>query len=103
MKGAVQGFVEDLWGIRGGRVLHVSVENLGRALAEAVVEDLRESESYDPENDRRVLWAREVIRDMRKRPGFTFPKASPELEACMETMLLPGLRPCGKDLAAGAA
>ena len=78
-----------------------NVPVLSRLLAETVARDVAENEDYDPEADRRVLWAREVLADARARPVGSKPIASAALEACMEVVLLPEMAACGRAAAAG--
>ena len=74
---------------------------LGRGLGLAVAQDVGGRAGYDPELDRRVLWAREVL--AAARDGSRVCLVSGELEACVEFALgLDGERSrCGKEMAAG--
>lgn len=97
---AVGHCVRALWGVRGsGRLDGDAVPTWGRMLAEAVQADARAVDSYSPEEDRRVLWAREVLAAALR--GETRCRAGVELEATIEYLLGITREPCGKDLAAG--
>lgn len=100
---AVDHFIGALWGAREmkrGKIDADSVKTWGRMLAEAVQGNVRESEGYSPEEDRKVRWAREVLASAVR--GEVPCKASVELEATVEWLVM-GRRPCGKDLAAGVS
>lgn len=94
--------VHALWSVRdsnGGRIESAAVKTWGRLLAEAVQAEARENDSYSPEMDKRVLWAREVIQAAVR--GERQCRASAELEATMDFLLEIRHEPCGKDWAAG--
>lgn len=102
---AVRLFCALLWEMRErtGGMIDDSLRLLwGRLLAFAVWAKLLVDEGYDPEVDRQVLWAREVLAAAWR--GFPGCLASAELEATVAFQL--GRRealvePCGKDRAAG--
>lgn len=77
------------------------VVSLARTLAVATWQEVEASPGYDPESDRRVLWAREMIQLLRE--GVK-PRLNEALMATAEFLL--GIEreeraPCGKELAAG--
>lgn len=96
--------VRALWDVReagGGRIASGVVKTWGRMLAEAVQAMARAQESYSPEEDHRVLWAREVLQAARQ--GKVRCQAAGDLEAM--TAYLLGVDKerelSGRDLAAG--
>jgi hypothetical protein len=100
--GPVAGFCQmlhDLRELRGG-LDDSRLRSYERMLAEAVQAQCREHDGYDPGDDRRVQWAREVMAAARR--GEYKARALAELEALVEYLLGPPKRVlCGKDLGAG--
>ena len=101
---AVRDFCGMLWRLRAagfGRIEQWRLLDLGRGLALAVALDVGSRAGYDPEFDRRVLWAREVL--AAARDGGRVCLVGGELEACVEFAL--GMDEerarCGKEMAAG--
>ncbi len=97
-------FIQALWAAREsayGRIDAEAVSRWGRSMAHAVHEEVRCNDDYSPEEDGRVLWAREVLAEAGRRERVC--RACGELEAVVEFLLgLGGVRePCGKDRAAG--
>ena len=100
-------WARELWRLRdvgGGRVQADRAAGLGRELAGVVQQRVAECDSYDPESDVRVLWAREVLAAAHRREPRCL--ASGNLEASVAFLL--GTREavvelCGKDKAAGEA
>lgn len=100
----VQEFCGRLWELREAGKLPASgfkETSLVHDLYDAISEDLKMGQGYDPECDNRVRWAREVVRVCREGKGS---HADADLEAIV-AMVLGKDRPvavvCGKDRAAG--
>lgn len=101
---AVEEVFRALWVAREecrGRIASEVVAAWGRRVSVACAADVMESADYNPEDDKRVLWAREVLLAARRRDRAC--RASAELEALGEFLLgvAAVAEPCGKDLAAG--
>jgi hypothetical protein len=71
-------------------------------LAVAVAQDVRDCENYDPEQDVRVGWLRELIADMRGGAKWRGPRASVDAEFRVLTLLgRLEAQECGKMRACG--
>ena len=92
-----------LWELReeNPSLSRLDVRQFGRLLAAGVAYDVTSRPDYDPEDDARVAWVREVL--AARRRGEPRPRALAEHEACTEVKLgkLKLYEPCGKDRAAG--
>lgn len=98
---AVDDVFRALWAAREqsrGWIARRSVWGWGRRLAKAVYDDLPAHPDYNPEEDNRVLWAREVLQAARRSEPVT--RACGELEAAADFLLGLVPEPCGKDRAA---
>jgi hypothetical protein len=95
---AVKAFCQGLWDARSGGPPPRSCEDLSRALATATAEDVAACKGYDPEADQRVLWARDIIAEMRRKP-LRRPSANGDLEATAQWLLERMPTPSGKALA----
>ena len=103
MTRSVQDLCGKVWDLRraGGKL--PDAMSLSRSLAVAVAVDVEDADDYDPEADVRVMWLREMIRQLREHPHRR-PRASGDAEFRMEWLLDRfELQPCGKERSAGAA
>lgn len=99
----VQEFCQRLWDLRESAPACLPCgATISRMLALAVGDDVLLTPSYDPEEDRRVAWCREVASARRLRPQAR-PAARAELEATAAYQLDRLEEPVvtGKDLASG--
>lgn len=107
LEGPVGAFCLELWNQRKDSVLTpVGAIRAARLLALAIADEVNDSETYDPVEDRRILWAWGVLRAVVR--GDKPPMAAEEHEDVMAFMLgetfpeVPAVRPLsGKELAAG--
>lgn len=98
---AVLAWCQALWDARKAEAL-AAADELSRGLAQAVAADVAAYRQYDPEQDQRVHWAREVIRQHRLRPQFT-PRATGDSEAVAAWLLDRMPTPTGRALACADA
>lgn len=99
----VEKFCRDTWEARERGELRGDEFDLSRGMYAAIALDLSEHPQlrYDPEQDRRVLWLREIISVKRDFPNGR-PSASGVLEDLIRWMMTGVVpEPCGKDKAAG--
>jgi len=68
---AVLDLVREVWSQREARRLKADPQALGRKICRASLAVVEEDETYDPENDARVLWLRAICRAMRAQPYKT--------------------------------
>lgn len=100
MTSHVQALAAEVWKARAAGNLTRSAILLSQKLAVAAAADVAECESYDPEEDDRITWLREITAQIRRRPG-RWPSSSGDLEFRIQMLLGQwSLTPCGKDLAA---
>lgn len=110
---AVQALCLALWQARGEGV-YLDGVRLSRELHVACAADVAASETYVPEQDARVEWARQVITKALYGHRGPSAEADASTEACVALLLghlvpdpepllfeLPRRLPCGKDRAAG--
>jgi hypothetical protein len=106
MTGKVHELCREVWTAREQEKLTADSAQLSQQMYVAVAVDIADTTDckYDPEEDRRVEWLREVIRLRRMQRREIMPFA----ETCMEDLMgwmLWGLEAwpmdCGKDKAAG--
>lgn len=95
---AVKGFCQGLWDERQAGPVRRSCEELSRELATATAEDVAGCRGYDPEADQRVLWARDIIAALRRRP-LKRPSADGDREATAQWLLDRMPTPTGRALA----
>ena len=98
----VQEFCQKLWDLRESAATCLPCgATISRMLALAVSDDVLLRPTFDPEEDRRVAWCREVAAARRLRPQAR-PEARAELEATAAYQLdRQEIEVTGKDLAAG--
>jgi hypothetical protein len=68
---AVLDLVREVWTLRQNRRLKADPLALGRRISRATLDVVDADETYDPENDARVLWLRSICRSMRSEPYKT--------------------------------
>lgn len=101
---AVEGLCRTFWEVRGaggGRIDKARVPSYGRMLAEACHADMQSDPGYDPEEDERVLWAREVLAAARRLEPRSLAGAEKEATAAFMLGTQECVVLCGKDRAAG--
>lgn len=98
---ATTSFFNALWEAREkghGRLDSGMAAMWGRKMAVALAEEVADNPSYNPEEDRRVYWAREVLRAALEQKSLS--RANVELEATMKYLRGSTYEKCGKDFAA---
>ena len=97
--GAVHELVREVWKAREAGGMKRDARDLSRGLALSVATEVKENEGYDPEQDARVVWLREMIADMRRAPRWRIPKASVDSEYAVLFLLGPhDAVPCGRGM-----